>query len=185
MDNNKKSAGTIALVVLLLIVTIASLILATYAWAKYTTKGEGGATATVAKWDVSFDKGATIFTKTYNYVAPQRLAPGMEGEHTMSVNGTAATVYDNVFVPLTNNKAANHQSVTIYWYWPYQTGTTATAINSNDIIDTADGVDARTMSFDVTLTATQVNPNTYSNGTASPSVQTVTPGTTTISPSGH
>ena len=37
MEKQKKSVGTIALVVLLLIVTIASLVLATYAWSTYTS----------------------------------------------------------------------------------------------------------------------------------------------------
>lgn len=82
MDNQKqkKSVGTILLVILLLIVTIASLILATYAWAKYTTTtGPVETTATVAKWNVEFQPENESFTGTYDHVVEGKIAPGTSG----------------------------------------------------------------------------------------------------------
>ena len=80
MEKQKKSFGTIALVVLLLIVTVVSLILATYAWAKYTTTTTGSsATANVAKWNPTFDNTAGTFVGTYSHVADTKIAPGTSG----------------------------------------------------------------------------------------------------------
>lgn len=94
MENQKqrKSVGTIVLVVLLLIVTVLSLVLATYAWARYTTVEHNNATATVAKWDVSFTPGTTVFTKSYDHVVSQRLAPGTSGEFVMEINSNETDV---------------------------------------------------------------------------------------------
>lgn len=87
MENQKqkKSVGTIALVVLLLIVTIASLVLATYAWAKYTSKESSNATATVAKWNVDFTQENSTFVGHYNHVVDTKIAPGTEGTFDITV----------------------------------------------------------------------------------------------------
>ena len=87
MENQKqkKSVGTIALVVLLLIVTIASLVLATWAWAKYTSKASSNAEATVARWDVSFTPGNSTFVGHYNHVVDTKIAPGTEGTFDVTV----------------------------------------------------------------------------------------------------
>lgn len=87
MENQKqkKSVGTIALVVLLLIVTIASLILATYAWAKYTSKTSDNATAEVAKWDVTFDQNNSQMFKKFEHVTQDRIAPGTNGSFAIEV----------------------------------------------------------------------------------------------------
>lgn len=87
MENQKqkKSVGTIALVVLLLIVTIASLILATYAWAKYSRSETGTATAPVAKWDVDISSSKTSFVGHYNHVVDTKIAPGTEGQFDVSI----------------------------------------------------------------------------------------------------
>lgn len=95
MEKQKKSVGTIALVVLLLIVTVAALVLATYAWAKYTTTApQQTATANVAKWNVSFDYGGT-FTQNYTHVSTGTIAPGTSGEITIQpVPGSTETCFD-------------------------------------------------------------------------------------------
>ena len=95
MEKQKKSFGTIALVVLLLIVTVVSLILATYAWAKYTTTApQQTATAEVAKWNVSFNNGGT-FTQSYSHVSSGKIAPGTSGTLTVQpVPGTTETCFD-------------------------------------------------------------------------------------------
>lgn len=209
MENNnrkvKGNAGLIVLIALVIAIITASLCVSMYAWAKYKTREQGGAVATVAKWDVTFTKGSTMFTESYNYVATERLAPGTEGAYTITVNstntevaykytivmsniqgkptnlhfytdaahqheitltdnGTKAVVYNEVQVDLdsTTHKAATSDSVTIYWWWPYETGSGAAEIASNDAIDTADGVAGGTMSFNVTLTAWQVEPGEQS-----------------------
>ena len=86
MENNKKSAGTIALVVLLLIVTIASLILATYAWAKYTTTESGSASANVAKWNVTLDEADKSITHTATHTVTGKIAPGTSGSFDIIIN---------------------------------------------------------------------------------------------------
>lgn len=48
------------------------------------------------------------------------------------------------------------KTLTINWDWKYQTGTTATEIANNDKIDTNDA--AKTFTFDMVITGTQVNP---------------------------
>lgn len=52
---------------------------------------------------------------------------------------------------------ADH-TVTIYWKWPYQTGSTDAEKATNDAKDTADGEAAETVTFDLTVKGTQVNP---------------------------
>ena len=88
MENQKqkKSVGTVLLVILLLIVTIASLILATYAWAKYTTQTEGTATAQVAKWNVGVNFENKDFEETYDHILDGRLAPGSSGSFDIKIN---------------------------------------------------------------------------------------------------
>ncbi len=86
MEKQKKSVGTIALVILLLIVTVASLILATYAWAKYTSAGTGTATANVAKWNVTLDSANKNFAGTYSHVVSENIAPGTSGSFTITIN---------------------------------------------------------------------------------------------------
>jgi len=87
MDNQKqkRSAGTIALVVLLLIVTIASLVLATYAWAKYSRRESGSATANVARWNVDISSDGSAFTQQYTHVVNGKIAPGTQGSFDVSI----------------------------------------------------------------------------------------------------
>ena len=85
MEKKKNSAGTIALVVLLLVVTIASLVLATYAWAKYTSKTSSAASATVAKWNVTFDKDNSKMFAKFNHVTETTIAPGTSGSFDIEV----------------------------------------------------------------------------------------------------
>lgn len=108
---NKKSKGTMALVILLLIVTIASLVLATYAWAKYTSEvGTGEATAVVAKWNVTGNSsGALTWSETYTNVVTNRLAPGTSGKMpiTFSVNDTEVEVKYTITLTGYTNKPTN------------------------------------------------------------------------------
>lgn len=83
---NKKSIGTTVLIVLLLIVTVASLILATYAWAKYTSNTDATATAQVAKWNVTVSADTSKFQQTYSHVLADRIAPGTSGQLDATVN---------------------------------------------------------------------------------------------------
>lgn len=91
-QNKKNNAGTVALVVLLLIVTIAALILATYAWAKYSATPEvNTATANVAHWNVSLGSNNTNFVQTYNHVVNTKIAPGTKGSFEVEISGLADT----------------------------------------------------------------------------------------------
>lgn len=55
---------------------------------------------------------------------------------------------------------ATATTVTIYWKWAYETGTTATEKNSNDVIDTSNGANASAngMTVTATITGTQSDP---------------------------
>ena len=113
MENQKqkKSVGTVLLVILLLIVTIASLILATYAWAKYTTQTEGTATAQVAKWDVGVDFKHNDFQETYSHILAGKMAPGSSGSFDIYVDPKTTEVDFKYEISLdsitgTNGKAA-------------------------------------------------------------------------------
>lgn len=85
MEKQNNSIGKTVLIVLLLIVTIASLVLATYAWAKYTSTTNGTATANVAKWNVSFDENMSTFTGSYTHVTDGTIAPGTNGTFVVEV----------------------------------------------------------------------------------------------------
>lgn len=89
MENNNKqtkSNGKTALIVLLLLVTIVAVILATYAWAKYTETVSGEATAEVAKWNVSATPGSEMFSKTFEHVVDKKMAPGTDGSISASLD---------------------------------------------------------------------------------------------------
>lgn len=104
-----KSTGKTVLIVLLLLVTIASLILATFAWARYTTIEVGGATATAAKWDVEFEKGTSIFTQQFTHVVDNKLAPGTYGQFDMKINSEKTeTAFDyQISMSKLKNKPTN------------------------------------------------------------------------------
>lgn len=103
MEKQKKSIGAIALVVLLLILTIVSLILATYAWAKYTTTRTGSATATVAAWNVDFSQSGT-FVESASHVATGKVAPGTQGSFTVGITPTNTEVCFNYSIVVNNIK---------------------------------------------------------------------------------
>lgn len=187
MEKQNKSTGKTALIVLLLLVTIVSLVLATYAWAKYTTTEEGTATAQVAKWNVTADTAELTFSKTFTHVVdPNKLAPGTNGQFSASldVTGTEVDVAYTITIDSIENKPTNliikdakqnvlaegskitgelpvgstSVSEVMTWDWPYETGTSADDIAANDAIDTADGEAAKTMTITYTITAVQVQP---------------------------
>ena len=110
-QNKKNNAGTIALVVLLLIVTIAALVLATYAWAKYTEKvGENTAEVAVAKWNVtSTVDGTAQYTKEFTHVVPTKMAPGTSGVIPVEVklNDTEVCVKYEIYLEGVTNKPTN------------------------------------------------------------------------------
>lgn len=107
----KNNVGRTALIVLLLIVTIASLVLATYAWAKYTEKvGEGTATAEVAKWNVTATvDGTAQYTKEFTHVVPTQMAPGTSGVIPVSVklNDSEVCAKYEIFVEEVTGKPTN------------------------------------------------------------------------------
>ncbi len=92
MENQKKSKGMTALVVLLLIVTIAALILATYAWAKYTSSGNGTAVANIAKWNVTFNETSDVVITTQTHVVTGKIAPGSKGTFAIQPNANDTEV---------------------------------------------------------------------------------------------
>ena len=181
MEKQNNTTGKTVLIVLLLIVTIVSLVLATYAWAKYTSSFEDKtATAQVAKWKVSANTADLTFSKTIEHVvAPNKLAPGTNGTFsaTLDVTGTEVDVDYTVTIKSIENKPTNLKltddegntltvgstitgtlpvgsttaTEVITWDWPYETP-------DGDATDTTDGVAANTMKITYDITAVQVKP---------------------------
>ncbi|MBE5805569.1 MAG: hypothetical protein E7313_02470 [Clostridiales bacterium] len=135
MENNKKSTGKTVLVVLLLIITIVSIVLATYAWAKYTTTIEGNSTGVVAKWNVSGNVANEIkWSKTYNHVVAEKLAPGTSGviPVTFGINDTEVDVKYTISIVSAPNKPTN-----LHFYEATYDGTTYTKGNPLTVTPTA------------------------------------------------
>lgn len=143
MDKQNKSTGMTVLVVLLLIVTIGALVLATYAWAKYTTTiSDGNATANVAKWNVTadFTNGST-WSQTYQHVVTEKMAPGTSGYIPVKINFNDTEVcadYTITLVSVTGNTPANLK----FYGADESTGTTkrssgvaATAVNNSVLVE--------------------------------------------------
>lgn len=135
MENNKKSTGKTILVVLLLIITIVSIVLATYAWAKYTTTIEGNSTGVVAKWNVSGNVENEIrWSQTYNHVVENRLAPGTSGiiPVTFGINDTEVDVKYTISIVGATNKPTN-----LHFYEATYDGATYTKGNPLTVTPTA------------------------------------------------
>lgn len=110
MEKQKKSVGTTILVVLLLIATVASLVFATYIWAKYSSTKEATASATVAKWNVTATNTDLAFAKEFTHVVtPNKLAPGTNGSFSakLDVTGTEVDVAYTVTIVSIENKPKN------------------------------------------------------------------------------
>ena len=110
MEKQKKSVGTTILVVLLLIATVASLIFATYVWAKYSSSQDASASATVAKWNVTASNTDLTFAKEFTHVVtPNKLAPGTNGSFSakLDVTGTEVDVKYTVTIVSIENKPEN------------------------------------------------------------------------------
>lgn len=183
MEKQNNTMGKTVLIVLLLVVTIVSLVLATYAWAKYTSSFENKtATAQVAKWNVSADSADLTFSKTFTHVIdPNKLAPGTDGTFSASldVTGTEVDVAYTVKIKSIENKPTNliltddegntltvgseitgtlpvgstTATEVITWNWPYETDGGA-----GDATDTTEGQAAKTMTITYDITAVQVQP---------------------------
>lgn len=183
MEKEKKSKGTTALVILLLLVTFAAVILATYAWAKYTTTLSGGtANAVVAKWNVDGESSDLTWSKEFTHVVADRLAPGTNGTIpvTFGINDTEVDVKYTITLVSAENKPTNlkfytdstkNKEITVGGeaysdtivvggedftgaiYWDWPYETTG-----GDEIDTQEGEAAKTMTVKIKIEATQVQP---------------------------
>lgn len=58
------------------------------------------------------------------------------------------------------NEKEKTRMLTIYWQWPYETGTNESEIANNDRVDTQDAQNIATYTFNVIVSGTQVNPKT-------------------------
>ena len=193
----EKSIGRNILIVVLILVTIASVCAGLYAWAKYQTTINGTATGETAKWSFKVSDGNTStqeiefpMTRTDNNtsVAEGKIAPGTFGELEIGIDATGTeTALTYVIEGTTENLPTNLKfysdeertldltvsdnkfskggymklnevgvrNETIYWEWPFETGTSATVISKNDEIDMQDS--SKTMSMKVSVTGKQLN----------------------------
>lgn len=182
MEKKKNNTGVIALTVLLVIVTIASLVAATYAWAKYTSTTTGSTTAVVAKWNVAGSSKDLTWSKTYTHVVAQKLAPGTSGTIpvTFGISDTEVDVHYKITLVSAENKPTNLKFYTDSTkktpvsvggtayegtiavkgsdfsgalYWEWPYETTG-----GDATDTAEGTAAKTMKVQIKIDANQVQP---------------------------
>lgn len=79
-----------------------------------------------------------------------------DAAHTHQIDTTTSATFTGY---VAQADVATAHSVTIYWAWPYQTGTTANEIALNDGKDTTDGQAAKSVTFDLAITGTQVDPS--------------------------
>ncbi|MBE5805323.1 MAG: hypothetical protein E7313_01175 [Clostridiales bacterium] len=108
----EKSIGRNILIVVLILVTIASVCAGLFAWAKYQTTINGTATGETAKWSFKADGNTTTdeidfaITRTDNNtsVVEGKLAPGTYGEIPVEIDatGTETMVEYSIVVALTN-----------------------------------------------------------------------------------
>lgn len=102
MEKKNNSVGKTVLIVLLLIITIASLVLATYAWAKYTDSTTGTATGNVAKWNVTFASTENTVTSSQSHVIDGRIAPGTNGSFEIQIQPGSTEVCFDYEIEFTN-----------------------------------------------------------------------------------
>lgn len=82
---------------------------------------------------------------------PTNLKFYKEASHTTEVSGSSA-------VTGTLNPGAAAQTIYVYWWWPYQTGTVTDGVAAGDTDDTANGTSAAAMTITFDVTGTQVEP---------------------------
>ena len=197
----KRSVGSNALIIVLILIILATSAFGIFAWARYQTSVEGEGTAQVAKWSfkVAGDKTQTeqiafpiSRTDTNDTVVTGTIAPGTYGEIPIEIDVTgtqtdlvytisgsignlprnlklyydSARTQEMVTVGQTFSKG-NYLKVadigtgskviteTIYWEWPFETGTTADEIKINNQEDTEDMGKAMTMAL--TVSGKQLN----------------------------
>lgn len=67
--------------------------------------------------------------------------------------------YEKYFTGIIDADDTNKtRTLTVAWEWPYETGSSSTAVGTNDKVDTAEGLTALDYTFDVVVTGTQVIP---------------------------
>lgn len=105
----KKSMKKTVVIILLLILTIAAIIFATYAWAKYSSTVVGTSTAQVAKWEVELTSNDTSFVGSYEHVMEERIAPGTSGSFQVTINpkGTEVDLDYSIAINGVENKPTN------------------------------------------------------------------------------
>ena len=109
-EKEKQSKGTTILVVALVLITIASLILATFAWARYATEiNAPEVTAVAAKWNITGNSSNLTWSRTFEHVVSERLAPGTNGTIpvSFSVNDTEVDVHYKITIVSVENKPTN------------------------------------------------------------------------------
>lgn len=72
---------------------------------------------------------------------------------------TISQIKDDANGVINANDQEKQRNIHIDWEWPYETGTEANVVASNDAVDTANAKAIQNYSFDVVVTGTQVVPN--------------------------
>lgn len=67
-------------------------------------------------------------------------------------------IQDNLSGTINANDADKTRTLNIKWEWKYETGLSATEIESNDLIDTRNAEEIENYTFNISVTGTQVEP---------------------------
>jgi len=197
----KKSVGSNALIIVLILIILATSAFGIFAWARYQTSVQGESTAQVARWSFKVNGNGTqteqvsfLMTRTdsNNTVATGTIAPGTYGEIPIeidvtgtqtdliyTISGSTVNMPRNLKLYFDEDRTQEMAVVgeqfskgnylkladigdgekviteTIYWEWPFETGTTENAKQMNNQKDTEDMGKAMTMA--VTIEGKQLN----------------------------
>lgn len=124
-------------------------------------KSEKIAPGTNGSFDINLDASSAEVGLDYKIEflneqnKPTNLKFSYEGTTTNNLKDLENLLKGEFLVDDTNK----NKTYTINWEWPFETGTTENEIMDNDKIDTAEGENANAYTFDISVTATQKNPN--------------------------
>jgi len=103
-----------SLIALLLVLVIAIIVLASYAWARYTTIKTNSSTAAVARWDVALTPDNDHFITQYpTLVEANKIAPGTSGTLTFTVSDANTDVAYDYLAKIAN---INNKPVNLHFY---------------------------------------------------------------------
>lgn len=125
-----------------------------------TLKAERIAPGTSGTFDIEIDATGTEIGVNYKVEAKDVLNKPTNLYFT--INDTKYSTVEDMVASITGTINADEvnktRTITVNWYWDYETGNTQEEIETHDLEDTTDGKVAQDFQFTIVITGTQVNP---------------------------